>query len=363
MKRNYAELILPGRKLKPSKLGLVLAQGYHAIDSTLLLPQVRADIEDQCHKIAKGEANKETVISKAIQFFSNKYNFFTNNISKMDLLFGASFTQLADVGKPFTRCGFTRRYLNYIVGPPARLYNKYTETVYPLPIGGSVKQWMSTGKKCPVCNFELCLYSVGSPTRTFPCCVYCFNKVLDEQNQEDIDEADVLDEQKEQEIKAIQGRANLTLDCPLSDTHPIIIDMTVHYDVTKRNAFILDPTSAGQKWKLISTSSPATIITFPKTVEKITILQKEIEDDDDDCKGCKFMKIDFKESMDGKPKNYTCCFAKDEWIQKICSTFVVKEQDNGGRSSSGRGRGKGRGGGRGGRGGKGRGSGRGRQRR
>jgi DNA topoisomerase IA len=42
LKRNYVEL-LPGRKLKPTKLGLVLAQGYHLIDSSLVLPKVRSD--------------------------------------------------------------------------------------------------------------------------------------------------------------------------------------------------------------------------------------------------------------------------------------------------------------------------------
>ena len=42
LKRNYAELI-PGRKMMPSKLGLVLAQGYHLIDSSLVLPKIRSD--------------------------------------------------------------------------------------------------------------------------------------------------------------------------------------------------------------------------------------------------------------------------------------------------------------------------------
>ena len=46
-KRNYVELIA-GRKLKPSRLGLVLAQGYHLIDNSLVLPQIRSDIELEC---------------------------------------------------------------------------------------------------------------------------------------------------------------------------------------------------------------------------------------------------------------------------------------------------------------------------
>jgi len=57
LKRNYCTLE-SGRRLLPSKLGLVLAQGYHMIDSSLVLPKVRSDIEDQCNKIAKGLANR-----------------------------------------------------------------------------------------------------------------------------------------------------------------------------------------------------------------------------------------------------------------------------------------------------------------
>lgn len=137
LKRNYVELI-PGRKLKPSRLGLVLAQGYHLIDSSLVLPQVRSDIELECNKIAKGLADRDAVVCKAIEseyhrlalgsvilipnlklckyclyqsdksVFSSKFLYFVENINRMDYLFGSSFAQIKDVGKPFTRCGLTR---------------------------------------------------------------------------------------------------------------------------------------------------------------------------------------------------------------------------------------------------------------
>jgi DNA topoisomerase-3 len=157
-KRNYVELVT-GRKLVPTKLGLVLAQGYHLIDNSLVLPKVRADIEKECNKVAKGLADKETVLKNAIEIFSTKFHNFVKDIGKMDILFSSSFAKLQDIGKPFTRCGFSRRYLTFITGPPPRLYNKFTETVYPLPVGGTVKEW--SGRNCPVegCNFELCTYS------------------------------------------------------------------------------------------------------------------------------------------------------------------------------------------------------------
>lgn len=112
-KRNYVELIT-GRKMKPSKLGLVLAQGYHLIDSSLVLPKIRSDIESQCNQIAKGLADKNSVIKNAISIFEEKFKFFVENITKMDLLFSSSFSKLEDVGKAFTRCGYSRYVSNNI---------------------------------------------------------------------------------------------------------------------------------------------------------------------------------------------------------------------------------------------------------
>jgi DNA topoisomerase-3 len=62
-KRNYVNLA-SGRRLLPSRLGLVLVQGYHQIDSSLVLPRVRSDIEDQCNMIAKGLASREEVVKR-----------------------------------------------------------------------------------------------------------------------------------------------------------------------------------------------------------------------------------------------------------------------------------------------------------
>lgn len=91
--RNYVTLE-SGRRLIPGKLGLVLVQGYHQIDSSLVLPQVRSDIEDQCNKICKGIASKDDVVKRALALFRGKFDLFVENIGKMDVLFGSSFAKL-----------------------------------------------------------------------------------------------------------------------------------------------------------------------------------------------------------------------------------------------------------------------------
>ena len=343
--RNYAGLE-SGRRLVPSKLGLILCQGYHLIDSGLVLPKIRSDIEDQCSKIAKGLANRDDVVRRAIEFFHDKFQFFIKNIDKMDMLFGSSFAKLEDVGKPFTRCGLSNRYLQFIPGPPQRLYNKYTETVYPLPAGGIVKQW--TGRKCsvPGCNFELCLYTCGQPPRTFPLCPNCFNKPEWSLNTHDIegeDPIDKMDAHKERQIQKVAGK-QLVLECPLPDHHPVIVDLTVSPDPDSGGVLILDP-HFGPKWRLVSTRDP-TIVQLPKSIEKITIMNKLEE-----SLGCHYMNIDFKAGetpLEGGATNYKCCFPTDELMQGISRVFHGSERtkapSRGGRGRGGGGRGRGRGG-------------------
>ena len=220
--------------------------------------------------------SKDDVVKKAIELFSAKYHYFVENINKMDVLFGSSFAQLQDVGKPFTRCGLTRRYLQFITGPPPRLYNKTTETVYPLPIGGEIKQW--TGRNCPVegCNFELCLYSVGAPPRTFPLCPYCFNNPRPEWGPipgEDVASSpgDEEDEAKERKLRRLAGK-NMIRECPHPDRHPLIEEMTVSPDPESDGVLILDP-HLGPKWRLVSTREP-TIVHLPKSVSFSNLLRR-----------------------------------------------------------------------------------------
>mmetsp|Transcript_23723 Transcript_23723/g.35898 ORF Transcript_23723/g.35898 Transcript_23723/m.35898 type:complete len:1111 (-) Transcript_23723:56-3388(-) len=347
-KRNYVALG-NNRKLVPSKLGLVLVQGYHQIDSGLVLPKIRSDIEGQCNKIAKGLADRDTVVKKAIEVFLDKFQFFVKNIDKMDILFGSSFAKLEDVGKPFTRCGNSRRYLQYIPGPPARLYNKFTETVYPLPAGGNVKQW--TGRKCtvPDCDFELCLYSCGQPPRTFPLCPNCYNNSdwsLDSSGTDD--PIDREDEHKEKQIQKIAGKT-LVLECPLPDHHPLIEEMTVSPDPDSDGVLILDP-HLGPKWRLVSTRNP-TIVHLPKSIDKLTVMNKA-----DDVLGCHYMKIDFKAGespLEGGELHHECCYPTDEIMQGVSRVYHGSDR----LKATGRGRGRG-GRGRDGRGGRGRGRGR-----
>ena len=266
------------------------------------------------------------------------------NVDKMDVLFSSSFSKLADVGKPFTRCGLSRRYLQLIAGPPSRLYNKYTESVYPLPVGGSVKQWNES--RCPAdgCGFELSLYTVGSPPIVYPFCPNCFNNPRKEwgalpgdgtslsDNKEDAD-----DELKELEQKRIGGRS-MTLECPLQDGHPLIESLTVSKDLESGGVFIFD-TKSGPKFKLISTRAP-TIVHLPHCIEKFVVLKEK-----DESHNCHLVEISFKQGqspLENGEQTYKTCFPDDEILKKMTRYFHGSDRQNvSGRGGRGGGRGRG----------------------
>ncbi len=99
------------------------------------------------------------------------------------------------------------------------------------------------------------MYSVGQPQRTFPLCPNCFNNPRPEwgpipgeekelsQNQDDRD-----DELKERQIRSVGGRS-LTLECPHSDKHPLIEELTVARDIENDGVYTMD-THFGPKWRL-----------------------------------------------------------------------------------------------------------------
>ena len=72
-KRGYVTLDETTRRLKPSALGLALIHAYTLVDEGLVLPCVRASIEAECARVARGEAAKAEVVSGALTKFRVRY--------------------------------------------------------------------------------------------------------------------------------------------------------------------------------------------------------------------------------------------------------------------------------------------------
>ena len=172
--RNFVQLCDPGRRLVPTKLGIVLINGYTAIDPELVTPKVRADIESQCALIAVGKAQAEEVTAHVLSTFKAKFEYFLANIGTLDALFESSFTSLAMTGKPTSRCGRCKKFMNLIDKKPARLYCRFCDEAYQLPSGGTVRLYKEL--TCPLDGFELVLIShPGSGGKSYPVCPLCYN--------------------------------------------------------------------------------------------------------------------------------------------------------------------------------------------
>lgn len=87
VEKRYAEVIEPGRQMKPTKLGYALVKGYCEIDPELVLPSVRSNIEKSCDLIAKGKADFSQVVNHVIDIFQRKYTYFNLSISVMESFF------------------------------------------------------------------------------------------------------------------------------------------------------------------------------------------------------------------------------------------------------------------------------------
>jgi DNA topoisomerase-3 len=362
----------------PTRLGIVLVQGYLRIDPDLVLPRIRANIETACNLIASGQAGCKSVVAHSLRNFERKFAFFCSHISRMDDLFASSFHSLSPAqaaAQRFTRCGLTRQYLQYIRGPPARLYNAATEQLYALPSGGSLRQF--SGRLCDRegCAFELSLYVVGShPQRCYPFCPYCYNNPVGSEDEV----VGVVTEEKSKggegaAAAAAAAAAETTLDtaaaataaaaaaaataaaalsvaggsacleCPLPDTHPTVQSMRVCDDPESGGCFILDP-SGGPKWRLISTRS-AFCVHFPKKrIKSVVVLAKK-----DAATGCHWIRLEFREGQappevvskaaktTGNRLTYSGCLLTDPFLHQ----FLHSQEGSNARKRVGGGRGRG----------------------
>ncbi|VDK79923.1 unnamed protein product [Litomosoides sigmodontis] len=174
--RNYVT-VESKRRLKPTKLGIALVHGYWKIDSELVLPTMRSEVESQLNLIAKGHANFYSVKNHVLENFRLKFIYFVENIGLVDSLFEDSFTSLAASGKPFSRCGKCRRFMKLVASKPQRLHCPNCQDTYSLPSAKDGLLRLHGENKCPLDNFDLIYWqgSGGKLSMSYALCPYCYN--------------------------------------------------------------------------------------------------------------------------------------------------------------------------------------------
>jgi len=95
-KRGYVKLDEQTRHLIPAPLGLAIAHAYALIDPGLVRPTVRAAIENACARVAKGEARKKDVVSKALIVFERKFKRFCKRIDRLPTMLAVAYSKNRD---------------------------------------------------------------------------------------------------------------------------------------------------------------------------------------------------------------------------------------------------------------------------
>lgn len=109
--------------------------------------------------------------------FRLKFVFFVENIQFVDSLFEASFTSLAESGKPFSRCGKCLRFMKLVETRPQRLFCGNCNDTYSLPTGQDAQIRLHMERKCPLDSFDLLYFQTpgGKLSQNYAFCPYCFN--------------------------------------------------------------------------------------------------------------------------------------------------------------------------------------------
>lgn len=339
--RNYAQ-VQTGRRLVPTTLGITLVRGYQTIDVDLCLPDIRSFIEQQITLIAKGQADHGRVVHHVLQEFMAKFSYFVSQIERMDTLFEAQFSPLADSGKMLSKCGKCGRYMKYIAMRPARLYCSACEEVYGLPQNGSIKLYKEL--TCPLDSFELVLVSFSGPdSKSYPLCPYCYN-------HPPFEEVDAMVMVATGTGKGDRGsKAGGGMPCTFC-LHPTCRHSMVKQGVCAcpecNGTLVLDPVS-GPKWRLDCNRCNC-LVYLPQNAHRIATT-------DEVCVECgsTILEIDFNKTStplaDGITLHRACILCDDLLHSLIQMKYGRSFTRKSGRGR-GRGRGRSRGRGRGGRG-------------
>ncbi|CAM6081712.1 unnamed protein product [Calypogeia fissa] len=332
--RNYAQ-VQSGRRVVPTPLGITLVRGYQYIDVDLCLPDIRSFIEQQITLIAKGLADHAAVVQHSLQEFSAKFKYFVSQITRMDSLFEAQFSPLAESGRPLSKCGKCSRYMKYISMRPSRLYCSACEEVYSLPQNGSIKLYKEL--TCPLDNFELVLFSLAGPDgKSYPLCPYCYNHPPFEGAGKLFGGIGAGGKEP--------GKSGGGMPCTLCP-HP-----TCPHSMAKKGVcacpecegtLVLDPVSA-PKWRL-DCNKCSCLVYLPQNAHRISTTDERC----DEC-GSIILDVDFNKNTTPLPNGATlhrACIICDDLLHSLIEMKHGKSFFK--RSGRGRGRGKGRGRGRG----------------
>lgn len=166
VQRGYVEVVGNRRKLVPTPLGTALIRGYKSIDVELVSPELRSNIEKNVALIAQGKTDFQVVLDSVIDIFKQKFAWFKNNISKMELHFRKVYGTFADAlnnGIPFSKCGRCSGQM-LLIPDFHKIHCKKCRLTFNLPRDSTFK--IIGEDYCPMDGFQLINYYLGKISST-----------------------------------------------------------------------------------------------------------------------------------------------------------------------------------------------------
>lgn len=175
-------------QFEPTKLGLALVEGYNSMGYQLNKPQLRALIEADCQKIARGEANKEDVVKKCLQDMHRCFLVCAREAGKLDSAMEKHFSYLGAgevdnfrvVQVGLSRCGVCREPMDLRMAGAAEeaaantkryLYCGPCKRSYVVPPRGELS---AHTVHCAICSFQALTVRNAETGKEHTVCPKCF---------------------------------------------------------------------------------------------------------------------------------------------------------------------------------------------
>lgn len=194
LSREYA-IKSPTNHFQPTKLGLALVEGYNNMGYQLNKPQLRAAIESDVQKVARGEMSRQEAVSRCISTMKACFVAVCKEVIKLDQAVEKHFTRTTGVGQgnmdlysildnSFTKCGQCQSNMDLRADATDHdknrlLFCQRCSKGYSLPAKCDFSRHEAT---CPICHFQVVTvettYGMGKKS-THTICPYCYNNPPD----------------------------------------------------------------------------------------------------------------------------------------------------------------------------------------
>lgn len=189
LQRKY--VVKDDQRFVPTKLGLALIEAYNDMGYQLNKPFLRAAMEADCQKIAKGELRKEDVIRNCLEQMKLCFDTCVRESDKLDKAVAKYFSKAGGgdddsfdvIQRDFSNCGNCNKPMDLKVKREQNttanlndytirnLYCNHCQQAHFLPTKGEICPHQL---RCPICNFQVLTVRNTETNKEHTVCPYCF---------------------------------------------------------------------------------------------------------------------------------------------------------------------------------------------